>query len=174
MNLPSFPTGTEGVAFKSIFLSYVHFLAYRGSRPPAPTMPPPSMPPPPRSLLPVGIGGWHHLGQSTFSGQLATPSRWATPVAIEAQQWSTPKAGDVRTWWRPRLVDTRSGQHIDFLLGAPGGSYHMLTLVNARVRVGTVMFIVSRLFLPFKFPCFWGTVVSLLSILNTKFISQFL
>ena len=37
-----------------------------------------------------------HLGQSTFSVQLVTPSRWATPMAIEALQWSTPEPGDAQ------------------------------------------------------------------------------
>ena len=85
-------TGTEGVVLNppfSAMLTSRHIEA-RGLQ--ASTVPPPSMPPLPRSFLPVGIEGWHHLGQSTFPGQLVAPSRWATPVAVKALQWSTPEA----------------------------------------------------------------------------------
>jgi len=110
---------TGSVAWKPHFSSF-YFLGCRGPRPPRPTVPPPSVPPPmvsppPRSFLPVGIRRWRPSDESTSRSE---PSQ--RPRLVK----------------RPRLVNARGRLH--FLPPyALDGSQQVLTLVNARGRVGT-------------------------------------
>jgi len=78
---------------------------------------------PSTASLPVGIEGWHHLGQSTLLGQRVTPLRWETL-----------KLGDGHSWRCPHLAtptpgNAQSGQHPHF--PPLVGSIICLTLVNA-------------------------------------------
>jgi len=124
----SLPAGTGNMAFKPPF-----FFLYYCSEVPRPEASTPvpwplTVPPPPRSSLPVGIGGWHHLGQSTLWGQRVTPLRWSTSKLVDAYlATSTPG-------------DAQGGQHTNFLPWSPLVSPNVcLTLVNARGRVSTII-----------------------------------
>jgi len=92
---------------------------------------------PSTASLPVGIGRWHHLGQSTLLGQRVTPLRWETLKLGDAHSWRCPHLAT------PTPDDAQSGQHPHFppLVGPTV----CLTLVNARRRVGTKSFIVKSL-----------------------------
>jgi len=49
-----------------------------------------------------------------------------------------PIPGDAESWGRPNLATPKAVNTLTFLPRAPSGSYHMLTLVNAQGRVGTI------------------------------------
>ena len=86
----SLPASTGNMALKPPFSSL--YYCSEVPRPEASTsVPGPlTVSRPPRSSLPMGIWGWHPLGQSTLLGQLVTPSRWATPKPADAQSWRRP------------------------------------------------------------------------------------
>jgi len=63
------PAGTGNMALKPPFSSLYYRSEALGPEASSPVPWPLIVPPPPRSSLPVGIGGWHHLGQSTLLGQ---------------------------------------------------------------------------------------------------------
>ena len=100
--------------FGATFLFYYYSSEARG--PHAPTVLHPTWPPHPRSLLPVGIGGWPY---PTVGTSWLEPSQHQRPV--NARGRSTPE-----TWSSP------FSSHC-----APDGSHQVLTLVNARGRVDT-------------------------------------
>jgi len=125
------PTGTGNMALKPLFSSLYYCSEVPGPEASSSVPWPLAVAPPPRSSLPVGIRGCHHLGRSTPLGQRVAPL-W----------WETPKPGDAHTWRRPHLAtpipDAQSGQPIDFLPWGPlVGPIICLTLVNARGRVST-------------------------------------
>jgi len=80
----SLPAGIGNMALKPPFSSL--YYCSEVSRPKASMLVPwpLTMPLLPRSSLPVGIGGWHHLSRSTFLGQRVTPSRWSMPKPGDA------------------------------------------------------------------------------------------
>ena len=85
------PTGTGNMALKSSFSSLYYCSMVPGSEASSPVPWPLIVPPPPRSSLPVGIGGWHHRGQSTLLGQRVTPLRWETLTPGDTHTWRHPK-----------------------------------------------------------------------------------
>ena len=68
-----------------------------------------TMPPPPQSSLPVGIGGWQHLGQSTLLEQRVTPLRWEALKPVDAHTCRRPRRSTLTfllgaPWWVPSYV----------------------------------------------------------------------
>jgi len=63
------PSGTGNMALKPPFSSLYYCSEVPGPKASSLVPWPLIVSPPPRSSLPVGIGGWHHLGQSTLSGK---------------------------------------------------------------------------------------------------------
>ena len=139
------PTGTGNMALKPPFSSLYYRSEVPGPEASTPVPWPLTISPPPRSSLPVGIGGWHHLGQSTLLGQRVTPLRWerlnlatpthgdahtcqrphlATATPVDAHTWrsphlATPTPGDAHTWRRPCLVTPKTVNLLTSSLGAP-------------------------------------------------------
>ena len=89
------PTSTRTMALKPPFSSLYHC---------SKVLRPLAVSPPPRSLLPMGIGGWHRRGLNLGVAYTRRRLTLATPHLGDASPWRRLHLGDASSWRRLHLA----------------------------------------------------------------------